>query len=93
MVLESHGIPWNEPPGGVFGCFKLPNDMNSEHFADHYCKANDLLVVPGSMFSEHLKNWVRVAWSIEPKQFKLAVEALDKSLTSALNQKQVNKSN
>ena len=93
LVLESHGIPWNEPPGGVFGCFQLPNDLNSEHFADHYCKANDLLVVPGSMFSEGLKNWVRVAWSIEPRQFKLALEALDKSLTSALNQKQVNKSN
>ena len=92
-VLERHGIVWNEPPAGVFGCFKLPYDQDSEHFADHHCKANDLLVVPGSMFSDDLKNWVRVAWSIEPNKFKLALDALDKSLHSAITQKQVNKSN
>ena len=84
-VLEKHGIVWNEPEAGVFGCFELPNNINSEIFADQHCKANDLLVVPGSMFSEKMKNWVRVAWSIEPKSFNLAAEALDKSLQSALN--------
>ena len=84
-VLEKHGIDWNEPTAGVFGCFKLPNDMSSEIFADQHCKQNDLLVVPGSMFSDKMKSWVRVAWSIEPKLFKLAIEALDKSLESALN--------
>jgi len=42
------------------------------------------LAVPGSMFSDALKNWVRVAWSIEPRAFKLAVNALDESLSSAL---------
>ncbi|DAC60181.1 MAG TPA: pyridoxal phosphate-dependent aminotransferase [Candidatus Poseidoniaceae archaeon] len=83
-VLARHNIAWNEPPAGVFGCFELPNNVDSEHFVDHHCKANDLLAVPCSMFSEELRNWVRVAWSIEPKSFKLAIEALDKSLTSAL---------
>ena len=84
-VLEKHGIDWNEPTAGVFGCFKLPNDMSSEIFADQHCKENDLLVVPGSMFSDKMISWVRVAWSIEPKLFKLAIQALDKSLESALN--------
>ena len=84
-VLARHDIAWNEPPAGVFGCFELPNNIDSEHFVDHHCKANDLLAVPCSMFSEELKNWVRVAWSIEPNLFKQAIEALDKSLTSALN--------
>ncbi len=84
-VLQKHGIVWNEPPAGVFGCFELPNNINSEYFVDHFCKANDLLAVPGSMFSEKMISWVRVAWSIEPKQFELAVEALDKSLNLALN--------
>ena len=83
-VLEQHGIVWNEPPAGVFGCFELPNNLDSEYFVDHHCKANDLLAVPGSMFSDALKNWVRVAWSIEPRAFKLAVNALDESLSSAL---------
>ena len=84
-VLEKHGIDWNEPSGGVFGCFELPNNMDSEVFADQHCKENDLLVVPGSMFSDRMKSWVRVAWSIEPRLFKSAIEALDKSLDSALN--------
>ena len=83
-VLEQHGIVWNEPPAGVFGCFELPNNLDSEYFVDYHCKANDLLAVPGSMFSDALKNWVRVAWSIEPRAFKLAVNALDESLSSAL---------
>ena len=93
LVLEKYGIIWNEPPAGVFGCFELPNGLNSETFADHHCKEYDLLVVPGSMFSEDLKSWVRVAWSIEPNQFVHALNALDKSLNYALNTKQVNKSN
>jgi aspartate/methionine/tyrosine aminotransferase len=59
--------------------------MSSEIFADQHCKENDLLVVPGSMFSDKMISWVRVAWSIEPKLFKLAIQALDKSLESALN--------
>ena len=84
-ILEKHGIVWNEPTAGVFGCFELPNNLSSETFADHHCKANDLLVVPGSMFSEKMTSWVRVAWSIEPELFKLAIHALDKSLQSALN--------
>ena len=37
------------------------------------------------MFSEKMTSWVRVAWSIEPESFKLAIHALDKSLQSALN--------
>ena len=78
------GIVWNELPARVFGCFELPNNLDSEYFVDHHCKANDLLAVPGSMFSDALKNWVRVAWSIEPRAFKLAVNALDESLSSAL---------
>lgn len=84
-VLKKHGIDWNEPSAGVFGCFELPNKMNSEVFADQHCKENELLVVPGSMFSDRMTSWVRVAWSIEPDLFKLAIEALDKSLESALN--------
>ena len=84
-VLKKHGIDWNEPSAGVFGCFELPNKMNSEDFADQHCKENELLVVPGSMFSDRMTSWVRVAWSIEPDLFKLAIEALDKSLESALN--------
>ena len=84
-VLKKHGIDWNEPSAGVFGCFELPNKMNSEVFADQHCKENELLVVPGSMFSDRMTTWVRVAWSIEPDLFKLAIEALDKSLESALN--------
>ena len=84
-VLEKHGIVWNEPDAGVFGCFELPNNLCSEKFADQHCKDNDLLVVPGSMFSDKMKSWVRVAWSIEPESFKLAADALDKSLQSALS--------
>ena len=79
-VLQKHGIVWNEPPAGVFGCFELPNNINSEYFVDYFCKANDLLAVPGSMFSEKMISWVRVAWSIEPKKFELAVRALDNHL-------------
>ena len=56
-----------------------------ELLTDHHCKENDLLVVPGSMFSDRMTSWVRVAWSIEPEPFKLAIHALDKSLDSALN--------
>lgn len=84
-VLERFSIKWNEPEAGIFGCFKLPNNILAEDFADGPCKDNDLLVVPGSMFCDSLKHWVRVAWSIEPKSFELAISALENSLNLAIN--------
>jgi aspartate/methionine/tyrosine aminotransferase len=84
-VLQRFSIKWNEPEAGIFGCFELPNKILAEDFADGPCKDNDLLVIPGSMFCDSLKNWVRVAWSIEPKSFDLAISALENSLDSAIN--------
>ena len=84
-VLNRFSIIWNEPEAGIFGCFELPNKILAEDFADGACKDNDLLVIPGSMFCDSLKNWVRVAWSIEPKSFESAIFALEKSLESALS--------
>ncbi len=84
-VLQRFSIKWNEPEAGIFGCFELPNNILGEDFADGPCKDNDLLVIPGSMFCDSLKNWVRVAWSIEPKSFGLAISALENSLNSAIN--------
>jgi arginine:pyruvate transaminase len=83
-VLKRFSIIWNEPEAGIFGCFELPNKILAEDFADGPCKDNDLLVIPGSMFCDSLKNWVRVAWSIEPKSFETAIYALEKALESAL---------
>jgi len=83
-VLKRFSIIWNEPEAGIFGCFELPNKILAEDFADGPCKDNNLLVIPGSMFCDSLKNWVRVAWSIEPKSFETAIYALEKALESAL---------
>tara|TARA_B100001250_G_scaffold413651_1_gene448497 strand:+ start:3130 stop:4290 length:1161 start_codon:yes stop_codon:yes gene_type:complete len=83
-VLKQFEIVWNEPEAGLFGAFQLPNGLNAEDFADGECKENDLLVVPCSMFSKKMDDWVRVCWSIKPEKFESAIKALEKALDSVL---------
>ncbi len=84
-VLQKFNINWNEPEFGVFGTFQLPKNISGEEFVDGPCKDNELLIIPCSMFSNKLSNWVRIAWSIEPKMFKKAISALEKSLQSLID--------
>ena len=86
-MLEKMGIPWNEPPYGVFGAFELPLGIDSIDFVDNECKEFGVLAVPGSMFSPKLKSWLRVAWSIEPKVFAESLIYLEKALVLAINKK------
>ena len=81
-MLARQNIAWNEPPYGVFGAFKLPNDFDSMKFVDGACAANSVLAVPGSMFAPELSSWLRVAWSIEPELFAEAILHLEKALIS-----------
>jgi len=81
-MLARQNIAWNEPPYGVFGAFKLPNEYDSIKFVDGPCADNSVLAIPGSMFSEELGGWLRVAWSIEPKLFSEAILNLEKALIS-----------
>jgi len=81
-MLARQNIAWNEPPYGVFGAFKLPNDYDSMKFVDGPCADYSVLAVPGSMFAPKLSSWLRVAWSIEPKLFAEAILELEKALIS-----------
>ncbi len=81
-MLARQNIAWNEPPYGVFGAFKLPNNYDSMKFVDGECADNSVLAVPGSMFAQELSGWLRVAWSIEPKLFAEAILNLEKALIS-----------
>ena len=91
-MFQRLDIPWNEPPYGVFSCFKMPLGIDAVNFVDEECKEHDVLAVPCSMFQEDLNNWLRIAWSIEPQKFQEACDALEKSLKMAISKKQVNKS-
>jgi len=51
-------------------------------FVDGACAEHSVLAVPGSMFSEELNGWLRVAWSIEPQLFAEAILNLEKALIS-----------
>ena len=84
-LLQKHGIDWNEPEYGVFGAFKLPNDADSLKFVDTECARHSLLAVPGSMFSDELTSWLRVAWSIEHEAFIDSCNALDRALSDLKN--------
>ena len=61
-------------------------------FIDNECKQYGVLLVPGNMFDDGFDDWIRVAWSIEPKLFQEAIINLEKALILAINKKQVNKS-
>lgn len=91
-LLEKFNITWNEPPYGIFGSFKLPFGINSMEFIDQECKQFGVLLVPGNMFDDGFDDWIRIAWSIEPKLFQEAIINLEKALISAISKKQVNKS-
>ena len=39
-------------------------------FVDDECVKESLLEVPGCMFSEDMKSWLRVAWSIEHEDLR-----------------------
>ena len=91
-LLEKFNITWNEPPYGIFGSFRLPFGINSMEFIDNECKQFGVLLVPGNMFDDGFDDWIRVAWSIEPKLFQEAIINLEKALILAINKKQVNKS-
>lgn len=86
-VLERFDIIWNEPSHGLFGAFKLPYGINAIDFIDRECKNYGVLLVPGNMFEPDLDEWVRVAWSIEPKLFEKAIINLEKALDLAISQK------
>ena len=79
-VLSDNDIEWNPPPTGIFGCFPLPKEIDSQWFVEEICSKHDLLAVPGLMFSPKLKNFVRVAWGGNKSQFTEAMEALNHSL-------------
>ena len=75
-VLSKNGIKWNPPPTGIFGCFALPEGIDSQWFVEEVCSKHDLLAVPGLMFSSELSNIVRVAWGSNLSLFSPAMEAL-----------------
>tara|TARA_B100001750_G_C15451965_1_gene569421 strand:- start:210 stop:1373 length:1164 start_codon:yes stop_codon:yes gene_type:complete len=79
-VLSKNGIKWNPPPTGIFGCFALPEGIDSQWFVEEVCSKHDLLAVPGLMFSSELSNIVRVAWGSNLSLFSPAMEALDHCL-------------
>ena len=86
-LLEKFNITWNEPPYGIFGSFKLPYGINSMKFIDDECKEYGVLLVPCNMFDDGFDDWVRIAWSIEPKLFQEAVINLEKALNLAISKK------
>ncbi len=86
-MLDRLNIEWNEPKYGVFGAIKLPHEINSSEFVDGPCKEFGVLAVPGIMFDPKLVSWLRIAWSIEPKPFREAINNLEKALVLAISQK------
>ena len=86
-LLEKFEITWNEPPYGIFGSFRLPHGINSLEFVDQECKRYGVLLVPGNMFDKGYDDWVRIAWSIEPKLFQEAINNLEKALILAISKK------
>jgi aspartate/methionine/tyrosine aminotransferase len=86
-MLNKMNIPWNEPPYGLFGAFKLPLEIDAMEFVDNECKQFGVLAVPGIMFSEKLSSWLRVSWSIEPKLFSDSLINLEKALLLAIIKK------
>ena len=86
-LLNKFKITWNEPSYGIFGSFRLPHGIDSMEFVDQECKKFGVLLVPGNMFDDGLKDWVRIAWSIEPKLFQEAIINLEKALFLAISKK------
>ena len=86
-LLKKFEITWNEPPYGIFGSFRLPHGINSLEFIDQECKRYGVLLVPGNMFDKGYDDWVRIAWSIEPKLFQEAIDNLEKALILAISKK------
>lgn len=84
-ALERLGIEWTPPPNGVFGAFRIPG-VDTKALIDGPGKENGLLAVPGCMFDEGLDEWLRVAWSIEPKAFAAAVEVLERVIGNAMSE-------
>jgi DNA-binding transcriptional MocR family regulator len=79
-VLEKHCIEWQRPPSGVFGSFEIPGGISGFELVETLGAEHDFLAIPGEMFDPSLKNWLRVAWSIEPELFAAAVSVLDEIL-------------
>jgi aspartate/methionine/tyrosine aminotransferase len=80
-VLEKHCIEWQRPPSGVFGSFEIPGGISGFELVETLGAEHDFLAIPGEMFDPSLKNWLRVAWSIEPELFATAVSVLDEILS------------
>ncbi|MEL0101267.1 MAG: hypothetical protein VW862_06165 [Euryarchaeota archaeon] len=83
-ALERLGINWTPPKHGVFGAFRIQG-VDTLNMIDTIGKDLDLLAVPGCMFDSGLSEWLRVGWSIEPKDFAEAVSVLEEVIHKALN--------
>ncbi|MGB1589460.1 MAG: pyridoxal phosphate-dependent aminotransferase, partial [Candidatus Poseidoniaceae archaeon] len=83
-ALERLGINWTPPKHGVFGAFRIQG-VDTLNMIDTIGKDLDLLAVPGCMFDPGLSEWLRIGWSIEPKEFAEAVSVLEEVIRKALN--------
>ncbi len=83
-MLERVGIEWTPPPHGVFGAFRVPG-VDTMEMIDTIGREHGVLAVPGCMFNEGMKEWLRVAWSIDPESFSEAIDALESVLRVAMN--------
>ncbi len=78
-LLQKHGIEWQAPPYGLFGAINVGCD--GKKLIDDIGKEEGLLAVPGCMFHKDLKNWIRIAWSSDPRTFTKDLLVLDKVLS------------
>lgn len=81
LVEGLESIGWNVTPseGGMFVFAKYPNqEMNDIDFVYHAIEKTGVVMVPGSIFGDAGKNYVRLALVQEESLLKEAVERLGK---------------
>ena len=74
---DSKILNWQATNGAFYAFIKIPNTENTWDFCEKMIIEYSLLVLPGSIFGEHWKSYIRIAYgAVSPKEIEEGVQRL-----------------
>jgi len=89
--LNSHGISFVEPRGGLSLWLKLPESIDSIELYNE-CMKNNVIIVPGKIFfiaeKSDCTNYIRLSFgSVSKEQIKKGIDIIDRSILNLKDEK------
>ena len=81
-VFDREGITVSKPDGTFYFFIKIPRSTNEDEFAGKLLEEEHVAVLPGSIFGERWRNYIRISFATKDSELDVAVEKISKVLSS-----------